>query len=47
MIPSQEGQKMKCEVCGNEMMVLQVGGGDVICCGQSMRLLTESGEAEG
>ena len=46
MVPGQEGQKLKCEVCGNEIMVLHIGGGDLTCCGQSMQLLKEDGEVE-
>ena len=32
----------KCEVCGNSVEVLNVGGGDLICCGQPMKLMTEN-----
>ena len=46
MVPNQEGQKLKCEICGNEVMVLYAGGGNLTCCGQSMPLLKEGGELE-
>ncbi len=31
----------KCNVCGNIVEVLFVGGGELVCCGQPMELLTE------
>jgi superoxide reductase len=30
----------KCDVCGNVVFVLEGGDGDLVCCGQNMRLLT-------
>jgi len=32
----------KCDVCGNIVEVLHVGGGDLSCCGQEMKLLSEN-----
>jgi len=29
----------KCEVCGNIVEVVHAGGGELICCGQPMKLL--------
>ncbi len=29
----------KCSVCGNMVVVLHVGGGTLVCCGQPMKLL--------
>jgi len=29
----------KCEVCGNIVEVIHVGGGELVCCGQPMKLL--------
>lgn len=29
----------RCNVCGNIIEVLTVGGGELVCCGQSMELL--------
>ena len=26
----------KCNVCGNEVVVTEVGGGTLVCCGQDM-----------
>lgn len=34
-------QVYKCEVCGNMVEVIHVGGGTLVCCGQNMRLLKE------
>ncbi len=31
----------KCEVCGNMVQVLEVGGGTLVCCGQPMNQLEE------
>lgn len=30
------GEKYKCNVCGNEVTVIKVGGGELVCCGQPM-----------
>ena len=32
----------KCEVCGNIVEVLHGGKGDLVCCGQSMRMMIEN-----
>jgi len=32
----------KCEMCGNVVEVLHAGGGDLSCCGQEMKLLSEN-----
>lgn len=32
----------KCELCGNIVEVLHVGGGTLVCCGQEMTLLKEN-----
>jgi superoxide reductase len=31
-----------CPLCGNIVEVLTVGGGELVCCGQPMQLLTEN-----
>jgi len=31
------GEKYKCAVCGNEVIVTNVGGGELVCCGQPMQ----------
>ena len=35
-------QVYKCDVWGNMVEVLSVGGGTLTCCGKPMRLLTEN-----
>lgn len=32
----------RCEICGNIVEVLHVGGGTLSCCGQDMKLLVEN-----
>jgi superoxide reductase len=32
----------KCNVCGNIVELLHVGGGTLICCGEEMALMTEN-----
>jgi superoxide reductase len=32
----------KCELCGNIVEVIHAGEGDLFCCGQEMKLLTEN-----
>jgi superoxide reductase len=38
----QRLQIYKCGICGNIVEVLHVGGGELVCCGQPMTLLTEN-----
>lgn len=40
-------QVYKCNVCGNIVEVLHVGGGELVCCGQPMKLLEEKTTDEG
>lgn len=35
-------QVYKCNVCGNMVEVIHAGGGQLVCCGQAMALLTEN-----
>lgn len=37
-------QVYKCNICGNIVEVLHVGGGDLVCCGQEMNLRKENTE---
>jgi len=30
------GEKNKCNICGNEVVVTRVGGGELVCCGKPM-----------
>ena len=36
---SKEGEKYKCEKCGNEVVVTKAGGGELNCCGEPMGLI--------
>jgi desulfoferrodoxin-like iron-binding protein len=38
---SAEGQVYLCEICGNRVKVLEVGGGELVCCGEPMALVEE------
>ena len=35
------GEVYHCEICGNTVRVLEVGGGELVCCGQPMTLTKE------
>ena len=37
----------KCNVCGNIVELVNVGGGELVCCGQPMNLQTEKSGEEG
>jgi len=43
----EKRQIYKCNICGNIVEVLHVGGGELVCCGQPMQLLEEKTEDEG
>lgn len=32
------GEIYRCEICGSVVEVKEVGGGEVVCCGQPMEL---------
>lgn len=38
---AEKGEVYKCEICGNVVSVLQGGDGDLVCCGEEMKLLRE------
>lgn len=38
----QRRQVYKCDVCGNIVEVLHGGDGDLVCCGEDMKLLSEN-----
>lgn len=40
-------QVYKCEICGNIVEVLHSGKGQLVCCGQPMKLLEEKTEEQG
>lgn len=37
----------KCRICGNLVHLLENGGGNLVCCGESMELLTAKTSNEG
>lgn len=40
-------QIYKCEICGNIVEVLHAGKGELVCCGQPMKLMEEKVQEEG
>lgn len=34
------GEKYRCNVCGNEVVVTKVGGGELVCCEQPMERIS-------
>ncbi|MFC1967670.1 desulfoferrodoxin FeS4 iron-binding domain-containing protein [Chloroflexota bacterium] len=36
MAVEKVGEKYKCNICGNEVVVTEVGGGILVCCGKDM-----------
>jgi desulfoferrodoxin-like iron-binding protein len=34
------GEKYRCNVCGNEVVVTKVGGGTLVCCGEDMEKIS-------
>ena len=39
---TQLNQVYKCEICGNIVEVLHTGVGELVCCGEPMKLLVEN-----
>ncbi len=39
---TQKFQIYKCEICGNIVEVQHEGAGELVCCGQPMKLMTEN-----
>lgn len=36
MVVEKIGEKYRCGICGNEVVVTAVGGGTLVCCGEDM-----------
>jgi desulfoferrodoxin-like iron-binding protein len=36
MAVEKVGEKYRCNICGNEVVVTEVGGGTLVCCGEDM-----------
>jgi superoxide reductase len=45
-MPTKTGQKYKCNICGNEVVVIHSGTGTLVCCGQPMSVTGEGFECE-
>jgi desulfoferrodoxin-like iron-binding protein len=43
---AQKGEVYKCDVCGNVVSVMQGGDGDLVCCGENMRKLSDLPERQ-
>ena len=37
MAVEKVGEKYRCNVCGNEVVVTEVGGGALVCCNEEMQ----------
>jgi desulfoferrodoxin-like iron-binding protein len=37
---SAVGEVWKCDICGNVVEVKEAGGGELVCCGEPMKLVT-------
>ena len=44
---TQKLQIYKCEICGNMVEVIHTGAGELVCCGQPMKLQAEKTEDQG
>jgi len=36
---TKKNEVYKCDVCGNTVKVLKTGAGELVCCGQPMKLM--------
>ena len=41
MVVEKIGENYKCNICGNEVTVTKAGGGELVCCGQSMERIED------
>jgi superoxide reductase len=39
---AERNEVYKCEACGNIVEVLHAGGGELVCCGEPMKLMVEN-----
>jgi superoxide reductase len=44
---TEKNEIYKCNICGNVVEVLTVGGGELVCCGKPMELMKEKAHEEG
>jgi desulfoferrodoxin-like iron-binding protein len=40
MAVEKVGERYRCNVCGNEVVVTAVGGGTLVCCGEDMEKIS-------
>lgn len=40
------GQKYKCNICDQEVIITNAGGGDIVCCNVKMSLIGEGFESK-
>jgi desulfoferrodoxin-like iron-binding protein len=38
------GELYQCQICGNKVEVIEVGGGTLMCCGKEMKSIKEKPE---
>ncbi len=44
---TEKNQIYKCNICGNIIEVLHTGAGELVCCGEPMKVLKEKTQNEG
>jgi len=42
----EKGEVYRCNACGNEVKVISVGGGTLVCCNKPMELIREGEPVE-
>ena len=42
MAVEKVGEKYRCNICGNEVIVTKVGGGVLVCCGEDMERIDQA-----
>jgi desulfoferrodoxin-like iron-binding protein len=35
------GEQFRCNICGNEVTLTKVGGGELVCCGEPMKKVSK------
>ena len=46
MAVKKVGEEYRCNICGNEVVVIKVGGGELVCCGKPMEKIEEKEKKE-
>ncbi len=41
MADMKAGDQYKCYICGNEVTLTKVGGGELVCCGEPMKKINK------